>query len=478
MSSSLVSRIPPRHGPFIARNQKTGELTVDGFSVKDLVKQHGTPLYIYSLPAVLAQYRRIHEAFKTAFSQAEPASNSDTKKGFDDFFSIHFAVKANCSFSVLRSLVEAGSGMDCVSANEVRRVLLCGCPPERVVLAGVGKTKDELRYAIENKLGCINCENERELELLQSLAAEMNIDPSKQKIRVALRLNPDVEASTHPSIATGHKGAKFGLPVNVVKRLLETRSERFPLISIDGLHVHIGSQLGNTVATARAVAIAVAILRPHHADIKHLNIGGGFPVPYDDDPASNADSLPEIEDFAQAVAPIIAAAGGFEHVAVEPGRYIIARAGILVSEILYRKEQDGRRIAIVDASMIELMRPALYGAKHACVHVSEGGSAEADRSEQAAGHTTTGQAPATNYFDIVGPVCESTDCLGHATLHDDLVKPGELLAFATAGAYCSSMGGNYNGRMRPTELVVTPDGKEVKVARRRELFANTILDEI
>lgn len=466
-----LSQIPPRHGPFIARNQSTGELEVDGFSVKQLAQQHGTPLYIYSLPAAVAQYNKIVGAFQKAFESANPSI-----KNFNDgFFSVHFAVKANCSFSVLKSLIDAGSGMDCVSANEVRRVLLCGCPPERVVLAGVGKTKDELRFAIEQKLGCINAENEYELELLQRLAAEMNIDPTKQKIRVALRCNPDVVASTHPSIATGHKGAKFGLALNVVKNILETRKERFPLLSIDGLHLHIGSQLGNNNATIRAVKIALDCLRPHHNDIKNINVGGGFPVPYDDHPDSGSANLPEVEVFADAVAELLANQG-FEHVSVEPGRYIIARAGLLVTEVLYRKEQDGRRIAILDASMIELMRPALYQAKHACVHVSEMQNNKTQKDDGSSSNETTNDL--LEQFDLVGPVCESTDCLGSAVLKDQLVKPGELLAFCTAGAYCSSMGGNYNGRMRPTELVVTPDGKEVKVARRRELFENTVIDEV
>jgi len=461
-STEPLSQIPPRHGPFINRNQSTGDLEVDGFSVKQLAQQHGTPLYIYSLPAAITQYKRIVSAFKKAFESANP----NIKNFEDGFFSVHYAVKANGSFSVLKALAEAGSGMDCVSANEVRRVLLCGCPPERVVLAGVGKTKEELRYAIEQKLGCINCENEYELELLQRLAEEMKIDSAQQKIRVALRLNPDVQASTHPSIATGHKGAKFGLPLDVVKNIFETRAQRFPLISVEGLHLHIGSQLGDDQATIRAIKIALDILRPFKDEIKNINVGGGFPVPYDDHPNSGSDKLPEVEVFAAAVAELLAN-GGFNHVSVEPGRYIMARAGLLVSEVLYRKEQDGRRIAIVDASMIELMRPALYQAKHACVHVSE----------QQQG-TTDDSSSSLETFDIVGPVCESTDYLGRAVLKDKLVQPGCLVAFCTAGAYCSSMGGNYNGRMRPTELVVTPDGKEVKVARRRELFENTIIDEV
>lgn len=470
--------VPPRHGPSIAYSEN-GFLTVDGHSVAEMAAQHGTPFYVYSAPAAIAQYKRIFDAF-TPKLQVTTTTDADD----DDInnkqrkFCIHYAVKANCSMALMKELAALGCGFDCVSALEVKKVLLCGAKPDKVVFAGVGKSEEELQFAVDSRVGHINCENEYELTLLQKLMEQQQqkADGNQQQQQphvccVALRLNPDVQASTHPSISTGQKAAKFGLPVPIVQEILKTHRERWPLLRFVGLHVHIGSQLGNTGPTARAVQIAADLLEPYRVSegMTWLDIGGGFPVPYENTDAGNA--LPEAEDFAAAIAPIVK--GRFD-VGVEPGRYIVARSGLLVSKVLYRKEQDGKRMVIVDASMVELMRPALYGAVHTPVPIVAPGKREKEDASAAAAAT-----PAINKFEIVGPVCESTDvlCCG-VPFEDEKMQPGCLIAFCTAGAYCSVLASNYNARLRPPELLVTPDGTSCVVARRREKFEQLVQDEV
>lgn len=395
-------------------------LTIDGIDLADLTVETGTPAYIYSLPRALQNYRRIADAFAD----------------FDAH--IHYSAKANANLAVLGALIAAGAGIDAVSAGEAYRAIKARCASENIVFAGVGKREDELYWAVEQNIGWFNVENVRELELLNAIGEAQGKCP-----RVALRLNPDVTANTHPYIATGHGGAKFGLTRDVVADVLSRQAD-YPFLDFAGIHLHIGSQLGDTEATQTAVGAALDLISPYPA-IRTVNVGGGLPVAYQPD-----QTLPTPADFAAMITPLLKD----YNIILEPGRAVIADAGLLIVEVLYVKRQAGQRIVIVDGSMTELMRPALYQAKHMIIPLRE-----------ACGDTS----PA----EVVGPVCESADTLGHAVPLPD-VEPGDHLAILTAGAYGMVMSSNYNARLRPPEIVIEPDGGSWRVARRRETWEDLI----
>ncbi len=402
-----------------------GELYCDSLPVRDIVRAVGTPVYIYSLRQALANLQRLQNAFTDLGAH------------------IHYSAKANGNLSVLRALIEAGAGIDCVSGGEIFRALQAGAQPSQVVLAGVGKTPDELRLAVEQGVGWVNVENVAECAVLDQAAGALG-----RVQRVALRLNPDVSASTHRYIATGHGGAKFGLAENALRQLLDRQAD-YPNLRFEGIHIHIGSQLGDTTATAQAAKAALTIARAY-PDIRMIDIGGGFPVAYEPGRV-----LPEPEDFARILTPLLQS---FE-VILEPGRSIIADAGVLVSTVLYRKEQGGRSFVILDTGMTELLRPALYEAHHEIVPVI----------------VPPDDAP-REAVEIVGPVCETTDALAHGRLLSP-VAPGDYVAFLTAGAYGAVMASNYNARPRPPEIVVAPDGHTWRVARPRETWDDLIRGE-
>jgi diaminopimelate decarboxylase len=391
-----------------------GQLHCDQVVVDAIASEMGTPVYIYSLPRALANLRRIQAMFPEAH--------------------LHFSAKSNSNLAVLAALIGNGAGIDAVSGGEIHRALLAGAKAENIVFAGVGKTRAELDYAIRQRVGWINVENVSELDHINEIAASY-----QRKQQVALRLNPDVTASTHPYIATGHSYAKFGLTAEVVRGILAEQT-RYPHIQIDGIHIHIGSQLHDTTATQRAVEIALEMIAPYPA-IKTVNIGGGLPVAY-----SPEESVPAWEDFATALRPLLKS----YDLVLEPGRSIIADAGLLVCETLYIKQQAGTTILIADASMAELIRPALYEAHHEIVPLTE-------------------SAAERQLTQVVGPVCESSDVLGRDVLLPPL-QAGERLAILNAGAYGMVMASNYNQRPRPPEVVVREDGKTWMVARRRETW--------
>lgn len=390
-----------------------GRLFVDRVDAADIVRSAGTPAYIYSLPRVLSNYKSLASAF----------SHLDVH--------VHYSAKANANHTVLRTLANAGAGIDAVSAGEIAVALAAGVHPGNIVFAGVGKTSAELHYAVEHGVGWFNVENTYELDSLNMIASDLG-----RSVRVALRLNPDVQANTLPGIATGHKGAKFGLSYDAILSAL-SRQHDYPALLFEGLHVHVGSQLGDTEATVSALK-SLSSLLDAYPELKTINIGGGFPANYD------AQARPGFREFAQAVTPYLQ---DF-NVIVEPGRSVVADAGILVTQVLYTKNQAGLNIAIVDASMTELIRPALYGAHHHIVPLNE--------------HHGPKET-----VQIVGPVCETTDILARAV---DLppLKPGDVLAILDAGAYGMVMASNYNQRPRPPEIVVDETGISWRVARRRE----------
>lgn len=406
---------------------QNGELLCDDVSVSEIAVKAGTPAYVYSLRRALGNLQRIRLAF-------------------EDFRShIHYSAKANANLAILKSLIDAGAGIDAVSAGEIHKALLAGANAQDIVFAGVGKTRDELRYALEKGVGWFNVENLLELQYINDLVISSRLGPA----RVALRLNPDISAPTHRHIATGHKSAKFGLSAQTVKDILAGR-QKYPNLNIEGIHIHIGSQLHDTMATRQAVEVALDCIAPY-PEIRTVNIGGGLAVRYAPD-----EEIPRWEDFSAAVYPLL------KHydVILEPGRSIIADAGILVISTLYLKEQGGSQLLITDGSMAELIRPALYEAHHEILPVDES-------------RMTSANATA---YHIVGPVCESADALGDSVpLHEP--QPGDLLAVMTAGAYGSVMASNYNQRLRPPEVVVEADGQSWRIARQRETWSDLVHGE-
>lgn len=400
-------------------------LFCDDIAIADIVRECGTPLYIYSLPRALANLNRI----RTAFSALNPH--------------IHYSAKANANLTILRALGAAGAGVDAVSGGEIFKALRAGIAPENIVFAGVGKTPKELRFALEQNVGWFNVENVGELDHLNQLANELG----KTDVRVALRLNPDITANTHPYVATGHGGAKFGLTAEKVSQILVNRHD-YANLHISGIHLHIGSQLHDVKETAQAVEKALDLIAPY-PDIRTVNIGGGLPVAY-----RPGEDLPPFEAFVDVLTPLLR---GYD-VLLEPGRSIIADAGVLIARVLYVKQQAGETIVITDASMAELIRPALYEAHHEIVPLVR-------KSSQ---HTTV---------NVVGPVCETADVLGREVSLTD-VQPGDLIAVLDAGAYGMVMASNYNARPRPAEVIVMPDGHSWKIARQRETWDDLVRGEI
>lgn len=393
-------------------------LYADRIPLHEIAAAVGTPVYVYSLRRALANYRAIETAFAPLGAH------------------IHYSAKANSSLAVLRTLVNAGAGIDCVSGGEIDRALKAGAAPDNIVFAGVGKTADDLAFAVSRGVGWINLENTDEADLLNRIAGEQG-----RTTRVAVRLNPDVSAATHQHIATGHGSAKFGLPADAVRALYD-RAADLPYLRFQGIHVHIGSQLGETSATANAVAAALDVIAPY-PHIRTIDIGGGLPVAY----APGVD-LPPYSAFAAALAPLLR---GY-NVLMEPGRAIIADAGVLLTRVLYLKDQPGERFAIVDAGMNDLIRPMLYDAHHEIVPLQRAPSNAASEPLQ-----------------VVGPVCESTDVLAKRVRLSG-VAPGDLLAVMTVGAYGYGMASNYNARPRPAEAVIDEAGESWRLARRRETW--------
>ncbi len=402
-------------------------LCCDSVPVSQIADEVGTPAYIYSLKRTVENLSRIQSVFADLDSH------------------IHYSAKANSNLAVLRAIVSAGAGIDVVSAGEIYRALEAGAQPEDIVFAGSGKTPDEIRYAVEKRVGWFNVENVDECRQINDAAAELSCPP----VKVALRLNPDVTASTHPYIATGHGGAKFGLTAETAAYLLAHQGD-YPHLRFAGIHIHIGSQLHDTQATYKAVQAVLDLIEPHPA-IRTVNIGGGFPVAY-----KAGEQIPSLESFAESLKPLLE---GYT-VLLEPGRSVIADAGMLVVRVLYVKKQAGQTFLITDGSMAELIRPALYQAHHEIVSVKRNG----------------GVGQGMSAVNIVGPVCETSDVLGRDVPLPEM-QPGDLLAILTAGAYGMVMASNYNARPRPPEVVVAEDGESWHIARRRETWEDLLRHE-
>jgi diaminopimelate decarboxylase len=404
---------------------RDGRLHAENVPLADIAARYGTPCYVYSRAALTTAWR----SFDAAFA------------GRDHL--VCYAVKANPSLGVLDVFARLGSGFDIVSGGELARVLAAGGDPRKVVFSGVGKTAAEMRAALEAGILCFNVESAPELELLDCVAGEMGrIAP------VSLRVNPDVDAKTHPYIATGLKENKFGVAYDEALAVYR-RAAALPNLRIEGVDCHIGSQLTETtpfVAALERVLALVDALQGEGIAVHHLDLGGGLGIRYRDE------TPPAIADYAAA---LIAALGTrTQKLLFEPGRLLTGNAGVLLSEILYLKLGEERNFAVVDAAMNDLMRPALYDAWHDVLPLRTGG------------------VPVRDY-DVVGPVCESGDFLARA--RPLAVAAGDLIAVASAGAYGMSMASNYNTRPRAAEVMV--DGNRVHLIRERESVAQLLANE-
>lgn len=410
--------------PFVMQNE---ELHCDGVPVGWLAREMGTPLYVYSGATLTNRFRAFAEAFA-----AVPHL-------------ICFAMKANGNLAMLRLFASLGGGADVVSGGELFRALKAGVPPERIVFAGVGKTRDEIAYALKSDILMFNVESVPELHLVDAVAGEMGA-----RARIALRVNPNVDPKTHPYISTGLKKSKFGIDIAQAEEAFTlTRSLRH--VEVVGVHQHIGSQItevGPFVDATGRVAELVRGMRARGYGIRYLDIGGGLGITY------NEETPPIPAEVARAVLPLIKDLGCT--VVMEPGRFLVGNAGILVTRVLYVKQTPDKNFVIVDAAMNDLARPSLYNAYHGIQAVRP----------RAGASTLVG--------DVVGPICESGDFLAKDR-ELPAVEPGDLLAVMSAGAYGFSMSSNYNARPRPAEVLVR--GDRYAIIRDRESYEDLIRGE-
>lgn len=410
-------------------HRENGTLYVEGVSCSTLAKHYGTPLYVYSRRALTKSYNAY--------------ASSGAK--------VHVAVKANSNLGVLSLFARLGAGFDIVSGGELARVLAAGGQASNVVFSGVGKSADEMRYALKEGVKCFNVESAPELERLNDVAGEMGL-----KAPVSLRVNPDVDPKTHPYISTGLKGNKFGVAFSDAVGTYK-RAQELPYVDVRGIDCHIGSQITDISpyldALERVLAL-VSKLKAEGIDIAHIDVGGGLGIDY-----GNGDAPPKTEQFVSTIIERIRKEQPGAEVWFEPGRSLLGNAGLLLTTVEYLKPGEEKNFCIVDAGMNDLARPSMYDAFHDIVPVVE-------RSD--AGSKTDGTT-----WEVVGPVCESGDWLGHDRSLD--VQPGDVLAILSAGAYGFTMASNYNTRPRPAELVV--DGEDVHVVRERETVQSLFAGE-
>ncbi len=402
---------------------RNGELHAEDVPVAEIARRFGTPAYVYSRATLERHYRAYDEALS-----GRPHL-------------VCYAVKANSNLAVLNVLARLGAGFDIVSAGELERVLRAGGDAGKVVFSGVGKQEWEMKQALEAGVRCFNVESDTELDRLNRVAGELGV-----KAPVSLRVNPDVDAGTHPYISTGLKENKFGIDIAQVPAVY-ARAAELPHLEILGVDCHIGSQLTSVAPFLDALDRVLALidtLAGQGIRIRHLDMGGGLGVTYQDE------RPPEPSEYVQALAERMGDRS--LELILEPGRSIAANAGILVTRVEFLKCTGHRNFAIIDAAMNDLIRPALYGAWQAIVPVRPHQDGE-DRA-----------------WDLVGPVCETGDFLGKD--RSLCLAPGDLLAVRSAGAYGFVMSSNYNSRNRPPELMV--DGDQVHLVRRRETLEDQL----
>lgn len=403
-------------------NYENGRLHCEGVDLNDIADSVGTPVYVYSTATLVRHARVIAAAFE----------------GMDCL--IAYSVKANGNIAVLKTLAREGCGADVVSGGELKRALMAGIPADRIVFSGVGKTRDEMALGLDVGIHQFNVESGAELHALSDVAAGLG-----KVAPVALRVNPDVAAGGHPNISTGKAGDKFGVPWADAPGLYE-QIKALPGVEAVGVDVHIGSQIGDLNPMRAAFEKTIGLVKDLRAaghDLKRIDLGGGLGIPYKegDQPAPPADYAQMIRDVTEGL--------GLQ-VILEPGRVIAGNAGVMVSEVLYHKPAPDRTFMIIDAGMNDLMRPALYQAHHDILPVDEPATEGAQTS-----------------YDIVGPICESTDKFA-ATRSMPEVQPGARIAFMSSGAYGAVLSSQYNARPLVAEVLV--DGTQYAVVRRRPSF--------
>ncbi len=413
--------------PDIAR--RDGQLVVEGIAAVDLARRFGTPLYVYS-SAVMA---RALASYRNALA------------GRDHL--LCYAVKANSSLAVLQWFARRGCGFDIVSGGELERVLAAGGDPARTIFSGVGKTRAEMQRALDVDVLCFNVESVAELELLSEVASGAG-----RRARVSVRVNPDIDAKTHPYISTGLSASKFGIAHEDAPAAF-ARTAQLPGLEVVGIDCHIGSQIVDADPYVDALDRVLDLVERVEAEgvpLAHIDVGGGLGITYRDETPPDAGGL-----VTRLLERIDARGHGRKKIVFEPGRSLIGNAGLLVSEVLYLKRGSARNFCIVDAAMNDLMRPAMYGAWMRIVECQERG------------------APAVTW-DVVGPICESGDWLGRE--RSLAVAPGDFIAVLSAGAYAMSMASNYNTRPRAAEVMVA--GGDAWLIRERETIADLISGEL
>lgn len=409
---------------FTYRDRK---LLCEGVPLTEVAQNFGTPCYVYSGETIATNYRAYGDAFG------------------DLPHEVHYAVKANGSLGILSLLANLGAGFDIVSGGELFRVLKAGGDSAKVVFSGVGKTASELEYALREGIGSFNCESQEEVELLNKMAGQLEARPV-----VALRVNPDISAETHPYIATGLRDHKFGIPFKAAERIYRD-ADRFPHLRFESISCHIGSQIFDTAVFFEALEKVMTLvdrLRNAGVSIRQLDLGGGLGVPYRRD-----ENAPSIAEYAASLANALK--GKNLRLLIEPGRSIVGPAGILLTQVVYRKTAESKEFIVVDAAMNDLIRPALYQSHHEVIPVVQ-------RDVEAV------------TADVVGPVCETGDFLARDR-RMPAVEPGDLLAVCTAGAYGFVQASNYNARPRAAEVLV--EGSKAKLIRERERYEDLIRGE-
>ena len=404
------------------------ELFCEEIRLSDLAQAHGTPLFVYSKGAMLAALAAYQRGFAGRKVQ------------------ICYAMKANPALGVIQVFAEAGCGFDIVSGGDMERVLAAGGQAEKIIFSGVGKTRAEMRRALQAGIGCFNVESEAELEVLSEVAVAMGL-----RAPVSIRVNPNVDPQTHPYISTGLKDSKFGV---AHERVVPTyqRAASMTGVRVVGIDCHIGSQItqeGPYLDAVDRMLDLVEAIEAAGVPLQHIDFGGGLGIDYDGETPPDAERL-----WQKLLARLDARGFGQRQLMIEPGRSLVGNAGVCLSEVLYLKPGAHKNFCIVDAGMNDLPRPALYQAFHQIVPLSP-----------------RQDAPQT--WDVVGPICESGDWLGHDRAL--AVRAGDLLAVLSSGAYCMSMASNYNSRGRAPEILV--EGAQAHLIRRRETMADQMQSE-
>jgi diaminopimelate decarboxylase len=404
------------------------ELFVEQLRLEDLATRWGTPLFVYSKSAMLNALAAYQRGFAGRNAR------------------VFYAMKANSSLAILQVFAQAGCGFDIVSGGELERVLAAGGQARDVIFSGVGKTRVEMKRALEAGVGCFNVESESELEALSQVAADCG-----RIAQVSIRVNPDVDPKTHPYISTGLKGNKFGVPHDRTLAAYR-RAATLPGLQVAGIDCHIGSQItdgGPYLDAMDRILDLVESVEAAGIPLKHIDFGGGLGIDYNGDSPPAADQL-----WTQLLAKLDARGFGDRQLLIEPGRSLVGNAGVCVTEVLYLKPGDAKNFCVVDAAMNDLPRPAMYQAFHAITPLKR-------------------STHSSQVYDVVGPVCESGDWIGRD--RKLAVQPGERLAVMSAGAYCMSMASNYNTRGRAAEVLV--DGDRATLIRERETAADQMRAE-